>query len=186
MIVGSLHQMFLTTVADDPQQRFRSAGIEHGTAVRTRRRHEQLSLIDMEIDCNIDEVQGKRMAVAGLKATSETEAPATFKLVVPKEDARMRLDLFLVKSLPEFSRSRIQQLIRAGFVRVDGAITRPHQSVRSGDQVEVTEPPVEKIETEPEAIPLTILYEDDDLIVINKASGMTVHPGAGQGEHTDR
>ena len=136
----------------------------------------------MEIDCNIDEFGGKRMAVAALKATSE--APTTFKLVVPKEHARMRLDLFLVKSLPEFSRSRIQQLIRAGFVRVGGATTRPHQSVRSGDEIEVTEPPPEKIQTEPEAIPLTILYEDDDLIVINKASGMTVHPGAGQREHT--
>ena len=65
----------------------------------------------MEIDCNIDEFGSKRMAVAALKATSE--APTTFKLVVPKEHARMRLDLFLVKSLPEFSRSRIQQLIRA-------------------------------------------------------------------------
>jgi 23S rRNA pseudouridine1911/1915/1917 synthase len=136
----------------------------------------------MEIDCNIDEVEGKRMAVTGLKATSE--APTTFKLVVPREHARMRLDLFLVKSLPEFSRSRIQQLIRAGFVRVGGATTRPHHSVRSGDEVEVIEPPPEKIQTEPEAIPLTILFEDDDLIVINKASGMTVHPGAGQGEHT--
>jgi 23S rRNA pseudouridine1911/1915/1917 synthase len=56
--------------------------------------------------------------------------------------------------------------------------------VRSGDKIEVTEPPPEKIQTEPEAIPLTILYEDDDLIVINKAAGMTVHPGAGQREHT--
>jgi 23S rRNA pseudouridine1911/1915/1917 synthase len=138
----------------------------------------------MEIDCNIDEVQGKRMAVAGLKATSESEAPTTFRLLVPKEDARMRLDLFLVKSLPEFSRARIQQLIRAGFVRVGGATTRPHHSVRSGDEVEITEPPPEKIQTEPEAIPLSILYEDDDLIVINKASGMTVHPGASQGERT--
>src|SRR5262245_51122873 len=182
MVEGSLYQMFSTTVADHPQQRFRSAGIEHGAAVRARRRHEQLSLIDMEIDCNIDEVRGTRMAVAGLKATSE--ALTRFKLVVPKEHARMRLDLFLVKSLPEFSRSRIQQLIRAGFVRIDGATTRPHHSVRSGNEVEVTEPPPEKIQTEPEAIPLTILYEDDDLIVINKASGMTVHPGAGQGEHT--
>jgi len=136
----------------------------------------------MEIDCNIDEVEGKRMAEAGLKATSE--APTTFKLVVSKEHDRMRLDLFLVKSLPEFSRSRIQQLIRAGFVRVDGATRRPHQSVRCGDEVEVTEPPPEKIQTEPEALPLTILHEDDDLIVINKTSGMTVHPGAGQAEHT--
>src|SRR5215472_8872071 len=122
------------------------------------------------------------MAVAALKATSEE--PTTFKLVVPKEHARMRLDLFLVKALPEFSRSRIQQLIRAGFVRVGGAKMRPHQSVRSGDKIEVTELPPEKIQTEPEAIPLTILYEDDDLIVINKAAGMTVHPGAGQCEHT--
>ena len=122
------------------------------------------------------------MAVAALKATSE--ASTTFKLVVPKEHARMRLDLFLAKSLPEFSRSRIQQLIRAGFVRVGGATARPNQSVRSGDEIEVTEPPLEKIQTEPEAIPLTILYEDDDLIVINKSAGMTVHPGAGQREHT--
>src|SRR5262252_1016860 len=183
MVEGSLQQVFLTAVlTDHPQQRFGTAGIEHGAALRTRRHHEQLSLIDMEIDCNIEEVEGKRMAVSGLKATSE--APTTFKLVVPKEHARMRLDLFLVKSLPEFSRSRIQQLIRDGFVRVDGAITRPHHSVRSGDEVEVTEPPPQKIQTRPEAMPLSILYEDDDLIVINKASGMTVHPGAGQEEHT--
>jgi 23S rRNA pseudouridine1911/1915/1917 synthase len=117
-----------------------------------------------------------------LKATRE--APTTFKLVVSKEHARMRLDLFIAKSLPEFSRSRIQQLIRAGFVYVGGATTRPHQPVRAGDEIEVTEPPPEKIQTEPEAIPLAILYEDDDLIVINKAAGLTVHPGAGQREHT--
>src|SRR6516225_7556583 len=122
------------------------------------------------------------MAVAALKATSEE--PTTFKLVVSKEHARMRLDLFLVKALPEFSRSRIQQLIRTGFVRVGGAKMRPHQSVRPGDKIEATEPPPEKIQTEPEAIPLTILYEDDDLLVINKAAGMTVHPGAGHREHT--
>ena len=96
----------------------------------------------------------------------------------------MRLDRFLVKRLPEFSRSRIQQLIRTGFVRLNGAITRPHQLVRSGDKIEVTEPPLEKIETRPEAIPLEILFEDDDLVVINKPAGMTVHPGAGHREHT--
>ena len=122
------------------------------------------------------------MAVTAFKATNE--APTTFKLVVPKEHARMRLDLFLVKSLPEFSRSRVQQLIRAGFVRRNGATTRPNQLVRTSDKIEVIEPPPEKIQTEPEAIPLTILYEDDDLIVINKVTGMTVHPGAGHREHT--
>src|SRR5204862_4934518 len=123
MIEGSLQQIFLTAVpADHPHQRFITAGVERGTAYPTRWRHEQLPLIDMEIDCNIDELGGKRMTVTALKATSE--APTTFKLVVPKEHARMRLDLFVVKLLPEFSRSRIQQLIRAGFVRVGGATAR--------------------------------------------------------------
>jgi len=183
MIEGSLQQIFLAAFpADYPHQRFVTAGIEHGTAYPTGRRHEQLPSIDMEIDCNIDEFEGKRMDVAALKATGE--APATFKLVVPKELARMRLDLFLVKSLPGFSRSHIQRLIRAGFVRVEGASTQPRQSVQSGDEIEVTEPPPEKIQIEPEAIPLTILYEDDDLIVINKPPGMTVHPGPGHREHT--
>jgi len=96
----------------------------------------------------------------------------------------MRIDRHLVTALPEFSRSRIQQLIRSGFVRLNGATTRPHQIVRTGDQIELTNPPPEKIETRPESIPLEILFEDDDLIVINKPAGMTVHPGAGHHEHT--
>jgi 23S rRNA pseudouridine1911/1915/1917 synthase len=96
----------------------------------------------------------------------------------------MRIDRHLVTALPELSRSRIQQLIRSGFVRLNGAITRSHQLVRTGDQIELTDPPPEKIDTRPEAIPLQILFEDDDLIVINKPAGMTVHPGAGHHEHT--
>jgi len=117
-----------------------------------------------------------------LKTTSEE--PTTFHFVVPKKHARMRIDRHLVTALPELSRSRIQQLIRSGSVRLNGAITRPHQIVRTGDQIELTNPPPEKIETRPEAIPLEILFEDDDLIVINKPAGMTVHPGAGHHEHT--
>src|SRR6059036_892927 len=96
----------------------------------------------------------------------------------------MRIDRHLVTALPELSRSRIQQLICSGSVRLNGAITRPHQLVRTGDQIELTNPPPEKIETRPEAIPLEILFEDNDLIVINKPAGLTVHPGAGQHEHT--
>src|SRR5437764_1012054 len=122
------------------------------------------------------------MAVPALQPKSEE--PTTFHFVVPKKHARMRIDRHLVTALPEFSRSRIQQLIRSGFVRLNGAITRPHQIVRTGDQIELTNPPPEKIETRPEAIPLEILFEDDDLIVINKPAGMTVHPGAGHHEHT--
>jgi 23S rRNA pseudouridine1911/1915/1917 synthase len=135
----------------------------------------------MEIDRNIDEL-GKGMAIAALKARSE--GPTTFHFVVPKEHARMRIDRHLVMMLSEFSRSRIQQLIRSGFVRLNGATTHPNQLVRTGDQIELTNPPLEKIETRPEAIPLEVLFEDDDLIVINKPAGMTVHPGVGHHEHT--
>ena len=99
-------------------------------------------------------------------------------------DAKLRLDQFLAKRLPEYSRSRLQQLIRTGFVRLNEQTTRPRQIVRSGDKINLVEPPLEKIETLPEPIPLDVLFEDDDLIVINKPAGLTVHPGAGQREHT--
>jgi 23S rRNA pseudouridine1911/1915/1917 synthase len=106
------------------------------------------------------------------------------QLVVSKHDAKLRLDRFLANHLPNHSRSRLQQLIRSGFVRLNGITTRPRQVVRSGDKIEFTEPPPEKIETQPEPIPLDILFEDKDLIVINKPAGLVVHPGAGHREHT--
>jgi 23S rRNA pseudouridine1911/1915/1917 synthase len=106
------------------------------------------------------------------------------ELVVSANEARLRLDQFLAKQLPEFSRSRVQQLIRDGFIRLNNATSRPSQIVRGGDTIELTEPPLEKIETLPEPIPLEILFEDNDLIVINKPAGLVVHPGAGHREHT--
>jgi 23S rRNA pseudouridine1911/1915/1917 synthase len=106
------------------------------------------------------------------------------EFVVSGNDAKLRLDQFLAKWLPEYSRSRLQQLIRAGFVRLNQQATRPRQIVRIGDKIDLLEPPLEKIETLPEPIPLDVLFEDDDLIVINKPAGLTVHPGAGQREHT--
>jgi len=75
-------------------------------------------------------------------------------------------------------------LIRTDLVLLNGATTRPRQVVRSGDKVELTEPPLEKIESQPEPIPLEILFEDNDLIVINKPAGLVVHPGAGHRQHT--
>jgi 23S rRNA pseudouridine1911/1915/1917 synthase len=108
----------------------------------------------------------------------------SIEVVVSGNDARLRLDQFLAKRLPEYSRSRLQQLIRSGFVRLNEQATRPRQIVRSGDKINLIEPLVEKIEAVPEPIPLDVLFEDDDLIVINKPAGLTVHPGAGQREHT--
>jgi 23S rRNA pseudouridine1911/1915/1917 synthase len=106
------------------------------------------------------------------------------EFVVSPNDARLRLDQFLAKELPEYSRSRLQQLIRSGFVRLNKQTTRPRQIVRGGDKIHLIEPPLEKIEMRPEPIPLDVLFEDDDLIVINKPADLTVHPGAGQREHT--
>src|ERR1700704_562137 len=87
------------------------------------------------------------------------------ELVVSANEAKLRLDQFLAKRLPVFSRSRLQQLIRDGFVRLNNSTSRPRQIVRDGDKIELTEPPLEKIETLAEPIPLEILFEDDDFIV---------------------
>src|SRR5947209_9290306 len=120
-----------------------------------------------------------------LCSSSETlKDPTPIEFIVSENDAKLRLDHFLAKRLPQYSRSRLQQLIRSGFVRLNGASTRPRQIVRAGDKIDVRESPVEQIETRPQRIPLDILFEDDDIIVINKPAGLTVHPGAGQREHT--
>ncbi|HEY4285073.1 MAG TPA: RluA family pseudouridine synthase, partial [Chthoniobacterales bacterium] len=106
------------------------------------------------------------------------------ELVVPKQPSGTRLDRFLAEELSQFSRSRIQQLIRQGEITVNDKRARPRDPVRSGDTIRVVEPPPERMDTVPEAIPLGIIFEDDDLIVINKPSGMVVHPGAGHRAHT--
>ena len=113
-----------------------------------------------------------------------TTGPAPIELIVSKEGGRLRLDQFLARELSKFSRSRIQALIRSLNVTLNGSPARPRDLVRAGDCIVVNEPPPEKIDTRPEAIPLEVLYEDDELIVINKPAGLVVHPGAGQREHT--
>jgi len=113
-------------------------------------------------------------------ANSSTHA----QLIVPKNEAHVRLDRFLANNLPEYSRSRLQQLIRTGFVTLNGGATRARHLVHTGDKIELTEPPLEKLDNQPEPIPLEILFEDKDIIVINKPAGLVVHPGAGHRQHT--
>lgn len=111
---------------------------------------------------------------------STLDMPEIINLIVPKEAAHLRLDQFLARELPKFSRSRIQQLVRQEFITMNGSPARPRDLVRSGDRIEVNEPPPEKIDIQPAAIPLDVLFEDDDVIVIDKPPGLVVHPGAGQ------
>ncbi len=106
--------------------------------------------------------------------------PARHTLRVGPDDAGKRLDIFLATSLPSLSRSRVQSLIRAGDVRVDGRAPRSGERTRTGSVIEVEIPAPVVSRVRPEAIPLDVVYEDDDLIVIDKPAGMVVHPGAGR------
>jgi 23S rRNA pseudouridine1911/1915/1917 synthase len=106
------------------------------------------------------------------------------EFTVPNKHSGLRLDRFLALSLPQFSRARLQELIRQGAVTWQGKIPRPRVEVCAGDVVRLTEPEPEPIEAQPEEIPLQILFEDDDLLVVNKPAGLVVHPGAGNQEHT--
>lgn len=100
-------------------------------------------------------------------------------LAVPAEAVPERLDLFLRTHCPQHSRSRIQALIKSGAIRVNGAPTRPAYLVQPGDAIAIELPAPEPSAARPEPLPLSIAYEDDDLLVVNKAAGMTVHPAPG-------
>ncbi len=104
-------------------------------------------------------------------------------LVVPGEADGWRLDQFLVGELDGVSRSRVQQLIEQGDVQVDGKREKASLKLRGGETVTVTgQQHVSPLEAHPEDIPLEIVYEDEDLAVINKPAGMMVHAGSGATE----
>jgi len=97
--------------------------------------------------------------------------------------AGMRLDAYLAQAIPEISRARVQMLIEAGQVRVDGAAAKGKQKMRGGEAIEIEgEPHPAPLHATPEDIPLDILYEDKFLAVVNKPAGMMVHAGAGSSE----
>jgi 23S rRNA pseudouridine1911/1915/1917 synthase len=100
------------------------------------------------------------------------------------ETGGMRLDHYMAEQVPRLSRSRLQSLIKDGHIKLNGAIVRASTTVRTGDTIAFEEPPVVPCTTEAEDIALTVLYEDDDLIVINKPPGLVVHPAAGHSNGT--
>ena len=95
-----------------------------------------------------------------------------------------RLDLFVSDRLPGETRSAVQRLIEGGSILVDGAGAKPSLRLKGGEQVTVTLPDPVAAVPQAEAIPLEVLYEDGDLIVVNKPAGMVVHPGAGNSSGT--
>ena len=104
---------------------------------------------------------------------------AAVGLTVSSVEAGRRLDQVLHERLPQYSRSRIQEWIRQGLVRVDGAPSRASHLVRAGEAIGVQPAPASPLRASPEAIPLAVLYEDSDLVAIDKPAGMVVHAGAG-------
>ena len=105
-----------------------------------------------------------------------------FDIVVQEEGKR--LDLYVAHRCPELSRSRVQRLIEGGLVTVNGGAAKASRPLQPEDRVVVRIPPPQPLDLEPETIPLSIVYEDPDLLVIDKPAGMTVHPSPGQSRHT--
>ena len=105
--------------------------------------------------------------------------PETLQFVVPAKSAGDRLDLFLVRQMPDWSRSQISRLIREGLVSVGtGRAKKAGDVIESGQKISVIAKHEESHAT-PEDLPLDIIYEDSDILVVNKAAGMVVHVGAG-------
>ena len=104
--------------------------------------------------------------------------------LVPEEQAGERIDKFLTESCPDFSRSFLQKLLKSGLVDVNGKAVKSSYRLSAGESVFFEVPEAVEAEIKAENIPLDILYEDEDLILINKPKGMVVHPAAGHYEGT--
>lgn len=103
-----------------------------------------------------------------------------FEIEVAPEAAGSRLDVLLARSVPELSRARIQALVRGGHARVDDVpVDDPSRKVRAGERLRLSVPPPEPAEPHPEDLPLSVLYEDEHLLVLEKPAGMVVHPAPG-------
>src|SRR5258708_3175699 len=105
-------------------------------------------------------------------------------LTVEKSLPAERLDTFLRSRFPAVSRSGLQRLIEEGHIKVNGQRVKPTHHPRAGESIEVTFPEARAAQAQPEEIPLNVLFEDDDLLVLNKPAGLVVHPAAGNEEHT--
>lgn len=107
-----------------------------------------------------------------------------FEYIAVAQDVRERLDKVLVKAMPGFSRNRIQQLIDFGYVLVNDEEVKRNTKIRENDLITAEYPEAESLEVVAEKMDLDILYEDHDLLVVNKPKGLVVHPGAGNPSHT--
>lgn len=106
------------------------------------------------------------------------------KYIADLEHSNMRLDKFLSSVLSDFSRTHISKVIDENGVRVNGKEAKASLKLKEGDVIELTLPEVKELEVTKEDIPLDVIYEDKDILIINKPQGMVVHPSNGHNEHT--
>jgi len=110
---------------------------------------------------------------------NRSDGPEIRTVTVSAPEAGARLDVYLTRVLASVSRTRIRALIVDQAVLVNDRPAKPSYRVRAGDRIEIELPPPPPQQLRPEPIPLTIVYEDEDLLVVEKPAGMIVHPGAG-------
>jgi 23S rRNA pseudouridine1911/1915/1917 synthase len=116
---------------------------------------------------------------------AQTEPPQMEHVIVAEPEHGQRLDRLLALRIEALSRTRLKALILSGAVTIGGrTICDPGHRVNAGDEIRVSVPPAEEAEPRPQNIPLTIIYEDAELIVIDKQPGLVVHPAAGHAEGT--
>lgn len=106
------------------------------------------------------------------------------QLTVDPDSAGLRLDVFLAGALPQHSRSQLQRLIKEGRVLVDGAAVKPNLAVRNGQLVDIAVPPPAPATPVAQELELPIVYQDEDVMVVDKPAGMVVHPAAGHADGT--
>ncbi len=102
-----------------------------------------------------------------------------YEFLAGEENKDLRLDVFLKQNIEEISRTYIQKLIKDGYANVNGTVPKTNYKVNSGDKVCLNVPETEEPDIVAQEMPLDIVYEDDDVILINKPKGMVVHPAAG-------
>jgi 23S rRNA pseudouridine1911/1915/1917 synthase len=108
-----------------------------------------------------------------------------YNFTVSEDQQTKRVDQFIVEELPSFSRTKIAKLVKEGALLINGkTVTDNSKKVTSGDDIELLVPEAVATDIKPQKIPLDIVYEDNDLLVINKPIGMVVHPGAGNPDKT--
>ena len=106
------------------------------------------------------------------------------KLIVGVADSGTRLDAYIASKLDKLSRTSVKRLVEEGHIKVNGSVQKVSYKVQENDVIEVTEPEAKELDLKAQDIPIDVVYEDSDIIVVNKPKGLVVHPANGNWDGT--